>query len=128
MVKNVGRRKSSIASVSLFSGSGNILVNGKNFRDYLQNNPKMINIVKSPLCLLGLDESYDINVKVYGGGLVGQSEAIKLGLARSLYNIVDLNDQNKLKAHGFLTRNSLCKERRKYGLKKARKAPQFSKR
>jgi small subunit ribosomal protein S9 len=112
MIKNVGRRKSSIASIILFLGNGNIIVNGKSFVDYMQNNPKMIHIIKSPLSLLGLDKSYDINIKVYGGGLSGQSEAIKLGIARSLYNIIDLSDQQKLRANGFLTRNSLCKERR----------------
>lgn len=104
------------------------MINGKDSALFLQFNPKLLKNIKSPLSLLNLDEKYDIFIKTKGGGVTGQSEAIKLSIARAIYNYVDDASQKKLKESGFLTRNSLCKERRKYGLKKARKAPQFSKR
>nr|AEW12996.1 ribosomal protein S9 [Strombomonas acuminata] len=110
-----------MARVDLKPGNGNIIINGLSFERYLQYN-------KSPLSLLELEKNYDVVIKSMGGGLSGQSEAIKkLGIARGLYKIVETNNQRKLKTAGFLTRNSACKERR-YGLKKARKASQFSKR
>lgn len=84
--------------------------------------------MKSPLYLLGKEKDYNFNIKSMGGGLVGQSEAIKLGISRALCYIITDEEKRKLKEKGFLTRNSQCKERRKYGLKKARKASQFSKR
>nr|YP_007517054.2 ribosomal protein S9 [Euglena viridis]AEY70825.2 ribosomal protein S9 [Euglena viridis] len=127
-VKTVGRRKSSIAQVKLVPGIGKININGKDFVDYMQNNPNFDLFNFSPLLFLNLHDSYDVFVYVFGGGLSGQADAIKLGISRSLYELVDLDNQKILKSSGFLTRNSLCKERRKYGLKKARKAPQFSKR
>nr|AKL79014.1 ribosomal protein S9 [Euglena viridis] len=127
-VKTVGRRKSSIAQVKLMPGTGKISINEKNFIDYMQNNPNFDLLNLSPLVFLNLHSSYDVFVYVFGGGLSGQADAIKLGISRSLYELVDLDNQRMLKSSGFLTRNSLCKERRKYGLKKARKAPQFSKR
>lgn len=77
---------------------------------------------------LNLEKTYDVNIKVKGGGLNGQAQAIKLSISRVLYDLVDSDKKKLLKINGFLTQNSLCKERRKYGLKKARKAPQFSKR
>nr|YP_009540865.1 ribosomal protein S9 [Phacus inflexus]AYQ93308.1 ribosomal protein S9 [Phacus inflexus] len=127
-LKNLGRRKSAIALVKIVSGTGIISINGKDSTEFLQFNPKLIKCIKSPLNILNLDEKYDIFVKTKGGGVTGQSEAIKLSIARAIYNYVDDASRRKLKENGFLTRNSLCKERRKYGLKKARKAPQFSKR
>lgn len=126
--KTVGRRKSAIAKVILTPGNGSIIINGKDFQDYMQNNPKLIKNIQAPLMLLEMEGNFNITVHLIGGGLSGQSDAIRLGIARALYKIVESGNQRKLKTNGLLTRNSLCKERRKYGLKKARKAPQFSKR
>nr|YP_009503388.1 ribosomal protein S9 [Euglena clara]AXA45469.1 ribosomal protein S9 [Euglena clara] len=125
-ITSIGKRKSSIAKINLREGLGNVIINAKPFSDYLQNNPSDLFSV-SPLMLLGLEKRYDIFIVVCGGGLSGQADAIKLGISRALYKLSDLEDKKNLKLNGFLTRNSLCKERR-YGLKKARKAPQFSKR
>nr|YP_009389124.1 ribosomal protein S9 [Euglena archaeoplastidiata]AKR17897.1 ribosomal protein S9 [Euglena archaeoplastidiata] len=122
------KRKESIATVRLLNGNGKIFINGRDFTEYLQNNPKKNKSNKIPLLLLELDKNYDTIITCVGGGLTGQAEAIKLGIARALLKIVSDTDQKKLKTNGMLSRNSLCKERRKYGLKKARKAPQFSKR
>jgi len=128
ILKTVGRRKCSVALVKLIRGEGTITINNKNITEYFQNNPKFIRAIQSPLLALGLEKEYDVLISSFGGGLNGQSEAIKLSLARSLYNLVDENNKKLLKSFGYLTRNSLVKERRKYGLKKARKASQFSKR
>nr|YP_009145394.1 ribosomal protein S9 [Cryptoglena skujai]AKL39019.1 ribosomal protein S9 [Cryptoglena skujai] len=125
--ETVGRRKSAIARINITTGNGEILINGKEFQSYMNNNPKY-EILKSPLYLLGKEKDYNFNIKSMGGGLVGQSEAIKLGISRALCYIITDEEKRKLKEKGFLTRNSQCKERRKYGLKKARKASQFSKR
>jgi small subunit ribosomal protein S9 len=122
-----GHRKNSIAIVRLIPGAGKILINGINGEAYLQFSPNYMQTSKSPLSSLGLETKYDIVVKAEGGGLTGQSEAIRLGLARALCK---LNPENRiaLKFEGYLTRDSRTKERKKYGLRKARKAPQFSKR
>ena len=122
-----GHRKNSIARVSLVLGSGKIFINGVEGRLYLQFSPNYLQVSKSPLSSLGLDDKYDLNVKTQGGGLTGQTEAIRLGLAKALCKI---NPENRvaLKFEGYLTRDSRSKERKKYGLRKARKAPQFSKR
>lgn len=122
-----GRRKSAIAQVSLIKGTGQFIINGKPGIEYMQENPSSILSIQAPLELLGLQNNYDTVVKVYGGGLIGQAEAIKLGIARALCTI-EKNYRASLKTKRFLTRDSRCKERKKYGLKKARKAPQFSKR
>jgi small subunit ribosomal protein S9 len=123
----IGRRKSAIAKVQLVPGTGEIKINQKEALNYLQLNVNYLNICKSPLQLLGLSEVYDVFAKVEGGGLTGQAEAIRLGVARAL---CQLENQNKssLKNAKFLTRDSRVKERKKYGLKKARKASQYSKR
>lgn len=126
--KNLGRRKSAVALVKVVPGTGVININGKDSSQYLQFNPRFIKNMKSPLSILNLEEKYDIFIRTKGGGISGQSEAIKLSIARAIYKYIDDLSQKKLKENGFLTRNSRCKERRKYGLKKARKAPQFSKR
>lgn len=126
--ETVGRRKSAIARVNVTTGNGEIIINGKEFQSYMNNNPKMIKTIQSPLYLLGKEKDFNFTIKSIGGGLVGQSEAIKLGISRALCNLLTDEEKRKLKEKGFLTRNSQCKERRKYGLKKARKAPQFSKR
>lgn len=94
---------------------------------YMQYNPKIFEVIQSPISLLDLSGTYDIIAKTSGGGINGQAEAIKLAVARALCKISP-EQRNLLKINGFLTRNAQRKERKKYGLKKARKAPQFSKR
>ena len=122
-----GHRKNSIARVRVTPGSGKILINGVEGELYLQFSPNYLQVSRSPLSSLGLENKYDLTVKAEGGGLTGQTEAIRLGLARALCKI---NSENRvaLKFEGYLTRDSRTKERKKYGLRKARKAPQFSKR
>lgn len=122
-----GRRKNAIARVRLIPGSGKLIINGLPGESYLQFSPNYIRITYSPLKTLGLSQEYDILVNAQGGGLTGQTDAIRLGVARALCCI---NPENRtaLKADGHLTRDARVKERRKYGLRKARKAPQFSKR
>lgn len=122
-----GRRKSSIARVRLVPGSGKLIINGSPGESYLQFSPNYLRIACAPLKLLGLSREYDIYVKAEGGGLTGQADAIRLGVARALCAIHPDN-RIMLKSEGYLTRNSKVKERRKYGLRKARKAPQYSKR
>ena len=122
-----GRRKSSIASVRLIPGSGTITVNGKPGNIYFNRIANYLQAVKAPLETLGLENEYDIVVKAQGGGLTGQSDAVKLGVARALCQLAPENRQ-PLKSEGYLTRDPRAKERRKYGLHKARKAPQYSKR
>ena len=122
-----GRRKSSVARVRLVPGSGEINVNDKNGFDYFQQIQSYIQALKSPLETLGLENEYNIIVRTHGGGLTGQSDAIKLGVARALCEL-DPDNRQPLKAEGYLTRDPRAKERKKYGLRKARKAPQFSKR
>ena len=121
-----GRRKSSIARVRIMPGKGNLIVNGKALEEYLPTEVLRI-IAKHPFDVTNTNGKFDMIVKVEGGGLSGQAGAIRHGLARAL---VAANEENKsaLKAAGFLTRDPRMKERKKPGLKKARKAPQFSKR
>jgi small subunit ribosomal protein S9 len=123
----IGRRKTSVAKVVIVPGTGSIVVNHKPGEIYLQFNAQLINATKAPLTVLGLENTYDIYVNTHGGGLKGQADAIKLGVARALCY---MSNDNKvaLKAEELLTRDARCKERKKYGLRKARKAPQFSKR
>nr|YP_009541116.1 ribosomal protein S9 [Lepocinclis steinii]AYQ93613.1 ribosomal protein S9 [Lepocinclis steinii] len=128
LYKNVGRRKSSIAKVNIISGSGNIIVNDRSVEDYFQNNSKSRLFFSSPLSSLGIQEKFDIVVKTNGGGVNGQAQAIKLAISRVLCQLINKENSDKLKSEGFLSRDCRCKERKKYGLKKARKAPQFSKR
>ena len=120
-----GRRKSSVARVYLTAGKGNITINGKDVKDYLPF-PTLILDLKQPLALLGVEDKYDVISFAKGGGFTGQAEAIRLGLARALLEAGE--DRKTLKVAGMLTRNARCKERKKYGLKAARRAPQFSKR
>jgi small subunit ribosomal protein S9 len=122
-----GHRKNSIARVRLLPGSGKLTINGINGETYLQFSPNYLQVSKSPLSSLGLDTKYDLDVNTEGGGLTGQTEAIRLGLARALCKI-NIENRVALKFEGYLTRDSRSKERKKYGLRKARKAPQFSKR
>nr|WMP11900.1 30S ribosomal protein S9 [Laurencia australis]WMP12111.1 30S ribosomal protein S9 [Laurencia australis] len=122
-----GRRKTSIARVQIIPGSGKLIINGLPGESYLQFSPNYLRISCTPLNVLGLNKEYDIYVKAEGGGLTGQADAIRLGLARALCSI---NPENRLmlKSEGLLSRDARVKERKKYGLRKARKAPQYSKR
>jgi small subunit ribosomal protein S9 len=122
-----GHRKNSIARVRVTPGSGKLLINGVDGELYLQFSPNYLQVSRSPLSSLGLENKYDITIKAEGGGLTGQTEAIRLGLARALCKI-NAEKRVALKFEGYLTRDSRSKERKKYGLRKARKAPQFSKR
>ena len=123
----VGRRKQAIARVFLIPGEGNLIINKKSGEKYLQYNDTYLNTVWSPLERLNFKKQFDIVAIVNGGGLTGQAEAIQLGVARRL---IEMDKENRpiLKPFGFLTRDSRIKERKKYGLRKARKAPQYSKR
>ncbi|MBW4501926.1 MAG: 30S ribosomal protein S9 [Scytonema hyalinum WJT4-NPBG1] len=122
-----GRRKNAIARVRLVPGTGQLIVNGKPGDLYFQFNPNYLSVAKAPLDTLGLENEYDILVKAEGGGLTGQSDAVRLGVARALCQL-DPENRPPLKTEGYLTRDPRAKERKKYGLHKARKAPQYSKR
>ena len=121
-----GRRKSSVARVRLVEGTGKITINGKDIDEYLGMETLKV-IVKQPLTVTNTLEKFDVIASVNGGGFSGQAGAIRLGVARAL-NEANAEFRPALKSNGFLTRDSRAKERKKYGLKKARKAPQFSKR
>ena len=129
-VKNVfygtGRRKKSIARVRLVEGKGTITINGKSIDEYFGTEVLKV-IVKQPLTATNTIDKYDVIAKVVGGGFTGQAGAIRHGIARAL-NEANSEYRPALKSNGYLTRDSRMKERKKYGLKKARKAPQFSKR
>ncbi len=121
-----GRRKSSIARVRVTNGEGKIIINKKELNEYFKLET-LKQIVKQPLVLTNTLEKVDVLVNVYGGGLTGQAGAIRHGISRGLVKL-DETYKPELKKAGFLTRDARKKERKKYGLKKARKAPQFSKR
>ena len=121
-----GRRKSSVARVYLVAGSGKIVVNKRDINDYFSLET-LKTIVRQPLALTQTVEKFDVLVTVHGGGTTGQAGAIRHGISRALLE-ADADYRPSLKKAGFLTRDSRMKERMKYGLKKARKAPQFSKR
>jgi|AntAceMinimDraft_5_1070358.scaffolds.fasta_scaffold00862_15 small subunit ribosomal protein S9 len=123
----IGRRKQAIAQVILKPGNGKLTINEKMGSLYLQNNSYYLQKINNPFLILGIENTYDINIKTSGGGLTGQTDAISLGIARALTKLTSDN-RGILKKAGLLTRDSRIKERRKYGLKKARKASQFSKR
>ncbi|MCS6812894.1 MAG: 30S ribosomal protein S9 [Cyanobacteria bacterium] len=122
-----GRRKSSVARVRLVPGTGQLVINGRPGNEYLQFNPSYLSAAKAPLETLGLENEYDVLVNAHGGGLTGQADSIRLGVARALCEL-DPENRKPLKVEGYLTRDPRAKERRKYGLRKARKAPQYSKR
>ena len=121
-----GRRKDSVARVRVYTGTGKVTINDRDIDNYFGLETLKL-IVRSPLVLLGLEGKYDVVVRVSGGGVSGQAGAIRHGLARAL---LQQNEENRsvLKKAGFLTRDPRMKERKKYGLKAARRAPQFSKR
>ena len=126
MFYGTGRRKSSIARVRLVEGTGLITINGKSIDEYFGLETLKV-IVRQPLTVTNTLSKYDIICKVIGGGYTGQAGAIRHGIARAL-NEANAEYRPELKSNGFLTRDPRMKERKKYGLKKARKAPQFSKR
>ena len=121
-----GRRKSSVARVYLTPGTGVITIGGKSLEEYLPSEILRM-VVKSPLELTGTVGQYDVNINVYGGGFTGQAGAMRHGIARALLEVGE-DFRPVLKKAGFLTRDSRSKERKKYGLKGARRAPQYSKR
>lgn len=122
-----GRRKAAIARVRLVPGTGNITINQRPGDNYLNYQELLLAAVRAPLETLGFESSYDVIVRAHGGGIHGQADAIKLGIARALCQM-DPENRTPLKVEGYLTRDPRAKERKKYGLRKARKAPQFSKR
>jgi small subunit ribosomal protein S9 len=123
----LGKRKTSIANVFLKDGSGIITVNGKTFENFFSAVGEERETIKVPLILLNLNNKYDIDVKVEGGGVTGQLDAIRLAISKALTKI-NIEYRPVLKQQLLLRRDSRIKERRKYGLKKARKASQYSKR
>ncbi len=121
-----GRRKSSIARVRLIPGTGKFEVNGRNFVEYIPSAAVRLDVLQ-PITITGVGTQYDILVNVCGGGISGQAGAIRLGIARALM-LVNPDFRGPLKKAGLVTRDPRSIERKKYGLKKARRAPQFSKR
>lgn len=126
MFYGTGRRKNAIAKVFLVPGDGKVIINNKPIDEYFGRRTLEM-VVRQPIELTGIQSRFDVKAKVLGGGISGQAGAILLGISRALLQ-ADPNLRPILKRAGFLTRDSRMKERRKYGLKKARKASQFSKR
>jgi len=124
--QTVGRRKEAIVRVRLIPGSGNFNLNGRTLEQYFPNKVHQ-QLIREPLVTTDRTESYDVIANLRGGGTTGQAGALRLALARALVEL-DADDRPALKKAGFLTRDARVKERKKYGLKKARKAPQYSKR
>jgi small subunit ribosomal protein S9 len=121
-----GRRKQAIARVRIQPGSGKFVVNDRTLEAYFPNKLHQ-QLINEPFVALGAEDQFDVIAKITGGGVTGQAGALRLGIARSLI-LVDPENRPALKRAGFLTRDARVKERKKYGLKKARKAPQYSKR
>ncbi len=122
-----GRRKTSVARVYLIPGNGEFMINGRPLDEYFGGLDTLKMVARQPLVLTNTVGDFDVNCNVHGGGFTGQSGAIRLGIARALVE-ADKNLRPELKKAGYLTRDSRMVERKKYGLKKARRAPQFSKR
>ncbi len=128
-----GRRKASVARVTLVPGKGNITINGRDVRDYMPYETNVMDLMQ-PLVATNNENTFDITVNVNGGGFTGQTGAIRLGITRALLEYDKANESNEdsyrktLKRAGFVTRDPRAKERKKPGLKGARRAPQFSKR
>lgn len=123
----VGRRKEAVARVRIIPGSGEWKINGRELAEYFPNKVHQ-QIVNEPFTAVGADEKYDVVATIDGGGISGQAGALRLGIARSLNQIDEEANRPSLKKAGYLTRDPRAKERKKYGLKKARKASQYSKR
>ena len=126
LVQSLGRRKRSVARVRIRPGSGTVTVNGRTVDDYFPSKTHR-NQSLEPLVLTETNETYDVDATIHGGGTTGQAGALRLGIARGLVEL-DPECRDMLKKAGFLTRDPRKKESKKYGLKKARKAPQYSKR
>ena len=126
LVQSTGRRKEAVARARLRDGEGKITINGRDVEDFFPN-PTHRMILTEPLRLTQLEETYDVDVTMHGGGITGQAGALRLAIARALIAL-DPELRAVLKRAGFLTRDDRKKESKKYGLKKARKAPQYSKR
>ncbi|WP_153506497.1 30S ribosomal protein S9 [Cumulibacter manganitolerans] len=125
-VQTVGRRKEAIVRVRLVPGTGKFSLNGRELENYFPNKVHQ-QLIKEPFVTLEKEDQYDVVALLKGGGITGQAGALRLGIARALIDL-DSEDRPPLKKAGFLTRDPRVKERKKYGLKKARKAPQYSKR
>ena len=123
---STGRRKKSVARVRLFPGNGKVVVNGRDIAEYLQRDTVLL-VAQRPFAVTNTQEKYDAIIRVVGGGISGQAGAISHGIARALVKADEMY-KKELKSAGLLTRDPRMKERKKYGLKKARKASQFSKR
>ena len=126
VVNALGRRKSAVARVYVSEGTGKITINKRDLAEYFPSTILQY-VVKQPLSTLGVEEKYDIKVNVYGGGFTGQSQALRLAIARALVKI-NADDKKALRAEGFMTRDSRVVERKKPGRPKARRRFQFSKR
>ena len=126
LIQTVGRRKEAIVRVRLVAGSGKFTLNGKSLEEYFPNKVHQ-QLIREPLVTVERAESFDVIGNLAGGGTSGQAGALRLAIARALIEY-EANDRPALKKAGFLTRDARAKERKKYGLKKARKAPQYSKR
>jgi small subunit ribosomal protein S9 len=126
LVQSTGRRKQAVARVRVRNGGGTVTVNKRSIEDYFPSASHRM-IVTEPLRLTTTEEQYDVDATIDGGGVAGQAGALRLGIARALAEL-DPELRNSLKKAGFLTRDAREKESKKYGLKKARKAPQYSKR
>jgi small subunit ribosomal protein S9 len=126
LAQTVGRRKRSVVRVRLSDGSGQISLNGRSLEDFFPNMAQRLRVLE-PIRTAGLEGRYDVDATLEGGGVTGQADALRLGLARALVE-VDPELRVTLKRAGFLTRDSRVVERKKYGLRKARRAPQFTKR
>ncbi len=126
LTQTTGRRKRAVARVRLRPGTGVVIVNGKPLDEYFPSRTHRQNAIQ-PLAVVELSEAYDVDASIHGGGTTGQAGALRLGIARSL---IALDEEHRvpLRAAGFVTRDPRKKESKKYGLKKARKAPQYSKR
>ena len=126
LARTVGRRKEAVVRVRLLPGSGQYKLNGRTLENYFPNKVHQ-QLINEPFVLLEKAEQYDVIARLHGGGISGQAGALRLAIARALIE-VEPDDRPALKKAGFLTRDARIKERKKYGLKKARKAPQYSKR
>jgi small subunit ribosomal protein S9 len=125
-VQTVGRRKEAVVRVRLLPGSGQFKLNGRSLEEYFPNKVHQ-QLIREPLVTVEKPEVFDVRANLHGGGITGQAGALRLAIARALIEI-EPEDRPALKKAGFLTRDPRAKERKKYGLKKARKAPQYSKR
>ena len=125
-IQTVGRRKEAVVRIRLMPGTGKFTLNGRTMDNYFPNKVHQ-QLIKEPLVILEKAEIYDVIARLHGGGVTGQAGALRLAIARALIEL-DETDRPPLKKAGFLTRDARATERKKYGLKKARKAPQYSKR